>query len=278
MDIAVVGLGLIGGSLARSTKSRTSHRVFACDLDGDTMMMARLTGAIDGELTEEALAACDLVLLAIRPKAAIEWVEKHAPLIHEDAIVVDMCGVKREISGRLKDVAREHGFLYIGGHPMAGKERGGYINSSEDLFEGASMIFTPDEHTDMWLLERIKDYFTDIGFSNATFATPEEHDRIIAFTSQLAHVLSSSYVKSPTAQEHRGFSAGSFQDLSRVALLDEDMWTELFLANSDNLVGEIDTVLTHLQEYRDALGEKDADRLRTLLKDGRERKASAGGY
>ena len=160
---------------------------------------------------------------------------------------------------------------------MAGRERGGFTAATDDLYVGASMILTPDKRTDMQLLETLKAFFLDVGFAGLTFSTPEEHDRIIAFTSQLAHIASSAYVKSPEAQRRRGFSAGSFQDMTRVARLDEDMWTELFLADADYLTSELEVLVGHLNEYLDALKSRDAQQLRALLRDGREKKATAGG-
>lgn len=277
MTVGIVGLGLIGGSMAKSIKSRTAHTVYGCDLESETMMLARMCGAIDAPLTEESLPACDLLLVAIRPAAAIEWVRAHAAHIAKGTIVVDLCGVKRAVVRELAPIAEQYGFAYIGGHPMAGRERGGFTSATDSLYVGASMILTPDERTDMALLETLKAFFLDIGFANLTFSDPAEHDRIIAFTSQLAHIVSSAYVKSPEAQRRRGFSAGSFQDMTRVARLDEEMWTELFLDDADYLTHELDVLIGHLREYADALNAQDADRLRALLRDGREKKATAGG-
>ena len=277
MNVAIVGLGLIGGSMAKSIKNRTAHTVWGADLNGETMTMARMCGAIDAPLTEENLPQADLILVAIRPGAAIEWVRQHAERIAKSAILVDLCGVKRTVVAAIAPIAEQHGFAYIGGHPMAGRERGGFTASTEDLYVGASMILTPDKRTDMHLLETLKAFFLDLGFAGLTFSTPEEHDRIIAFTSQLAHIVSSAYVKSPEAQKRRGFSAGSFQDMTRVARLDEDMWTELFLDDEDFLTKELDELIGHLTDYRDALRDKDAQRLHDLLKEGRELKATAGG-
>ena len=240
MKVGIVGLGLIGGSMAKSVKNRTGHTVYGIDLDQETMMLARMCGAIDGPLDEETLPRCDVV-------------EQLAP------------------------IAEEYGFAYIGGHPMAGRERGGFTSSTEDLYVGASMILTPDKRTDMKLLETLQAFFLDVGFAKLTFSQPEEHDRIIAFTSQLAHIVSSAYVKSPEAQRRRGFSAGSFKDMTRVARLDEDMWTELFLDDADFLTHELEVLIGHLEEYRSALEGRDAGRLHDLLKEGRELKAAAGG-
>ena len=277
MNIGIIGLGLIGGSMAKSIKARTAHTVWGEDLDQETLDLARISGAMDARLTDENLPECDLVLVAICPGAAIQWVKDHADRISRDAILVDLCGVKRVVVKALAPVAQAHGLAYIGGHPMAGRERGGFTASSEDLYVGASMILTPDERTDMRLLETLKAFFLDVGFAGLTFSDPEEHDRIIAFTSQLAHITSSAYVKSPEAQRRRGFSAGSFQDMTRVARLDENMWTELFMNDADYLVKELDILIENLAAYSAALKAGDADRVRALLKEGRERKAAAGG-
>ena len=277
MNVGIVGLGLIGGSMAKSIKVRTAHTVWGIDLDTETMTLARLSGAIDGALTVENLPLCDLVLVAIRPAAAIRWVGDNAKFIQKTAILVDLCGVKRNVCEQLAPIAKANGFAYIGGHPMAGRERGGFVHSSEELFTGASMILTPDQNTDMRMLETLKAFFTDIGFAGLTFSTPEEHDRIVAYTSQLAHLVSSAYIKSPEAQRRRGFSAGSFRDMTRVAHLDEAMWTELFLDDADYLIEQLEILIDHLNEYRGALDARDAEQLQALLKDGREKKATAGG-
>ena len=277
MKVGIVGLGLIGGSMAKSIKTRTAHTVYGIDLDHETMTMARMCGAIDAPLTEQTLPQCDLVLVAIRPGAAVEWVRQNAARISKSAILVDLCGVKRMVVKAITPMAEANGFAYIGGHPMAGRERGGFTAATDDLYVGASMILTPDKRTDMQLLETLKAFVLDIGFAGLTFSDPAEHDRIIAFTSQLAHITSSAYVKSPEAQKRRGFSAGSFQDMTRVARLDEDMWTERFLDDADYLTGELEVLIQHLTEYLDALKAGDADTLRKLLREGREKKATAGG-
>ena len=278
MNVGIVGLGLIGGSMAKSIKARTGHTVYGIARSEETLMMARMCGAIDGALTDETLPQCDLILVAIRPQAAIDWVRDHADRIAKSAILVDLCGVKRTVVAAISPIAEAHGFAYIGGHPMAGKERGGFTSATEDLYVGASMILTPDKRTDMQQLDILKAFFLDVGFAGLTFSTPEEHDRIIAYTSQLAHIVSSAYIKSPEAQRRRGFSAGSFRDMTRVARLDEDMWTELFLDDADYLTEELDILIQHLQEYAAVLKDRDAQKLHDLLKAGREKKASAGGH
>ena len=277
MTVGIVGLGLIGGSMAKSIKARTAHTVFGCDLDQETMMMARMCGAIDAPLTAENLKDCDLVLVAIRPAAAVKWVKEHAEGIRRDAILVDLCGVKRAVVRELAPVAEQYGFAYIGGHPMAGRERGGFTAATDSLYVGASMILTPDKRTDMQLLETLKAFFLDIGFASLTFSDPEEHDRIIAFTSQLAHIVSNAYIKSPTARSHRGFSAGSYKDLTRVAWLDPSMWAELFLDNRDNVLFELDSLAESLAQYRAAVENNDLAALTALLDEGRRRKEEVDG-
>ena len=278
MNIAIIGLGLIGGSYAKATKSRTLHTVYGYDLDQEVMMFARMTGAMDKALTDELLETCDLVLVALRPGAALKWTADHAAMLGQaKCTLVDICGVKRAVVGEMAKIAQDNGFKYIGGHPMAGKEQGGFVNATDSLFDGASMILTPDANTDLPTLEMLKNYFTDIGFAHMTFSNPDEHDRIIAYTSQLAHIVSGAYVKSPTAQKRRGFSAGSFRDLTRVARLDENMWTELMLDNREYLADELRILIENLQPYLEALEQNDAEKLRECLREGRIAKASAGG-
>ena len=278
MNIAIIGLGLIGGSYAKATKSRTLHTVYGFDLDTEVMMFARMTGAMDAALTDELLETCDLVITALRPGAAIAWTKEHAEILGKaKCVLVDICGVKRAVVGEMAELAAAHGYKYVGGHPMAGKETGGFVNSTDSLYDGASMILTPDDTVDLQTLEMLKNYFTDIGFANLTFSTPDEHDRIIAYTSQLAHIVSGAYVKSPTAQKRRGFSAGSFRDLTRVARLDEKMWTELMLDNREYLADELRILIDNLKPYLEALEHNDADALCECLREGRIAKASAGG-
>jgi prephenate dehydrogenase len=277
MNVGIVGLGLMGGSLAKSVKARTGHTVWGLDTDQETLFLARLCGAIDKTLDDETLPLCDLVIVAVSPGAAITWVEENGAKLAKSCILVDFCGVKRQVVGKIAPLAERWGFSYIGGHPMAGTERSGFVNASPTLYSGASMILTPDKRTDLYLLETLKAFFLDVGFANLTFTDPDEHDRMIAYTSQLAHLCSSAYVKSPTALKRRGFSSGSFRDMTRVARLDEKMWTELFLENSDDLLRELDLFLDHLQAYRAALAGGDRDGLQALLQEGREQKAAVGG-
>ncbi|MCI5957268.1 MAG: prephenate dehydrogenase [Clostridiales bacterium] len=273
MNIAVIGLGLIGGSMAKTLKKNApQHTVLGFDTNAQVMYKAKLLEAIDGELTPERLGICDMVFVATWPKAAVAYVQEHADQIRPGAWVIDLCGVKRAVCEPLFAAAKEHGFLFVGGHPMAGIEYSGFDHATATLFDNASMILTPPPGTDIQTLAELKHFFRGLGFARVVMTTPEEHDRVIGYTSQLAHVVSSAYVKSPEAMEHHGFSAGSFKDMTRVARLSEHMWTELFLLNREPLLGELDALIAHLDEYRDALAHADAERLCTLLREGSERK------
>lgn len=277
MKIGIVGLGLIGGSMAKAIRTRTEHDVYGYDIVESVQLKARLFDAIDGELTSETIDDMDIVLIALYPSAAIEYVEKNAARFKPSAIVMDLCGVKEVVCEPLRKIAAAHGFTYIGTHPMAGREFSGFTYSTDSLFDGASMILVPFSGTAIETVQSVKQLFIQIGFTYIQISTPEEHDRMIAFTSQLAHVVSSAYIKSPTALNHIGFSAGSYKDMTRVAKLNEVMWTELFMDNPRYLTDEIDTLINNLRQYRDAIASGDRERVFALLKEGRERKAVIDG-
>ena len=273
MDIGIVGLGLIGGSLAKAMKKNTPHRVFGLDIDVESLKKAFLTGAVDGELKD--LGSLDMLIVALYPAATVRYVTENADKIDKKCIVMDVSGVKGAVCGPLFPLAREKGFTFIGGHPMAGVEFSGFDHAREALFKNASMVLVPDKNVTIDKLVAVKELFTALGFARMQVSTAEEHDKMIALTSQLAHVLSSAYVKSPSAVSHKGFSAGSFRDMTRVAKLNEDMWCELFFDNRENLLGEIDGLIARLSEYRAALYERDGAEMKRLLKEGREKKALA---
>lgn len=270
MNVGIVGLGLIGGSLAKTIKLHTEDMVYGFDLNPHTMLQANLLEAIDGELTEATLPACDLVLVALYPQAIIDWIGAHRHQFKPGALIIDCGGVKRVICDAVAPMAREAAWHFIGGHPMAGREFSGFKYARDNLFDNASMILTPRGDEDPALLQRAQAYFLDLGFRLVRFTTPAMHDEMIAFTSQLAHIVSSAYVKCPRAEEHRGFSAGSFADMTRVARLNEDMWTELFFDNRDALLPEVEGLVDRLTAYRDALREENRGAMRQLLREGRE--------
>ena len=276
MNIAIIGLGLIGGSIAKSLKKYTpQHTVLGYDTNEQTMYKARLLDAIDAELTDQRLGICDMVIVATWPRNALDYITGHAGTIKKGAVVMDVCGVKAALCQPLWQLAEENSFLFVGGHPMAGMEYSGFDHATAALFQNASMILTPPRGTDIQTLEFLKHFWRELGFARVVITTPENHDRVIAYTSQLAHITSSAYIRSPFAMEHHGFSAGSFRDMTRVARLDENMWTELFDLNREPLLAELDQLIAHLTQYRDALANGDNETMRSLLKEGRERKEIA---
>ncbi len=276
MTVGILGLGLIGGSLARAYHD-AGHRVLGCDRDASTVQFAQMAHAVDAPLTEENIGSCELLLLAVCPQAAADYLEAMGDKIAKTAVVVDCCGIKRQICEAGFRLAERHGWLYVGGHPMAGTHFSGFKYSRADLFKGAPMVLVPPVFDDIRLLERVKALLAPPQFGQFSVTTAEKHDRMIAFTSQLAHVVSNAYIKSPTAGAHRGFSAGSYKDLTRVAWLNAPMWTELFLDNRDFLLAELDTLMENLQVYRDALANGDAAALCTALEAGKLRKEEVDG-
>ncbi len=272
MNIGIVGLGLIGGSFVKAIKAFTDHNVFAFDIKSDTVEFAKCMGIVEGTLDKALIGNCDYIIISIYPDAALKWLEQNACNISKNTIVFDCCGVKQSICQKAYDIAEKNGFMFIGGHPMAGYQKSGFKYARETLYKGASMILVPKKALEIGVLAPITAFFKSIGFASITVTDAETHDRNIAFTSQLAHVVSNAYVKSPRAMVHKGFSAGSYKDLTRVAYLNEDMWTELFLDNKNFLKEEIDYLISELKKYSVALENDDEKTLKALLKDGKDRK------
>lgn len=273
----IVGLGLIGGSFARGY-AQAGVRVLAWDPDEDVMVAASM-GTVSGELNDETLGECDIIVLACYPEACIEWLEAHAQALADATdteaimgpVVIDTVGIKGIVCERAFNLACENGFYFVGAHPMAGTQFSGYAHSRADLFEGAPLVLVPpavDDSLKLELLSQVREMVRPLGFGKFSVTSAEEHDHVIAFTSQLAHVVSNAYVKSPTAQEHHGFSAGSYRDLTRVAHLNASMWAELMTDNAQYLSQELTYLIDSLAAYRDALEKKDEGQLEELLAEG----------
>ena len=269
MKIGVVGLGLIGGSVCKAISSNTDHSCYGLDRDAEVMEKALRDGAICAKLDAFGLGDMDVTFVCLHPTQTIRFILEHADAFRKGSIVSDVCGVKEAVVEEVSGPLAQKGVHFVGAHPMAGREFSGYDYALATLFDGASFIVTPLEDTCREAVETVRGLALEMGFGRVVSATPEKHDEVIAFTSQLAHVVSNAYVKSPRLLQQCGFSAGSFQDLTRVAKLDENLWTDLFLLNRKALLAEIDTILLHLTQYRDALAADDAETLRSLLRDGR---------
>lgn len=275
MNVAVIGLGLIGGSFAKAVKAYTDHRVFGMDASEAVEQQAAGESMLDG-LVRGNLGEMDLTLVALYPRAAVDYLTGHAAEFRPGSVVVDLCGVKRYVCERVRPVFEHSPVTFIGGHPMAGLEVSGYFCSRADLYREASMILTPYPDTPLDQLELVRRFFLSVGFGSITVTTPAHHDEVIAYTSQLAHAVSSSYIQSPSAEQNRGFSAGSYKDLTRVAKLNEHMWAELFMCNGDCLAREIDEIVSVLQSMSGMLRQGQEEALRDILAAGSRRKQIFG--
>ena len=276
MTVGICGLGLIGGSMAKAYKE-AGHTVLGYDINEATLGYVQLAEICDGVLSDDTIPSCDLIFVALYPFASIEYLKQKAPIIAKNAVVIDLCGTKANICECGFALAKKYGFTFVGGHPMAGTQYSGIKYAKATLFKNAPMVLVPPVYDDILFLDNIKKLLAPAGFGKFSVTTAEEHDRMIAFTSQLAHVVSNAYVKTPTAQNHKGFSAGSYKDLTRVAWLNENMWTELFLENKEPLLFELDHIIASLSEYRDAIAQNDSEALRSLLRDGRIAKEKVDG-
>ena len=276
MTVGILGLGLIGGSLARAY-AIAGHTVYVSVRNETMLSFAQLAGAVHGPLTPENMAECDLILLAIYPDGSATWLENNAQFIDPKTLVIDCCGIKREICRRCFPMAEKYGFTFVGGHPMAGSQFSGFKYSRADLYKGAPMVLVPPRFDDIELLDRCKKALEPCEFGSFSVTTAEDHDRMIAFTSQMPHILSNAFIKSPTALNHKGFSAGSYKDLTRVAWLNAPMWAELFLENKDFTLNELDIYIQNLTAYRNALAQEDLETLTALLEEGKRRKEEVDG-
>ena len=276
MKVGILGLGLIGGSLARAY-ALEGHTVLACEKDESILSFAMLAGAVHGKLDESTIPSCDLILLAIYPGGSASWLEQHAHLVSPTTLVLDCCGIKQEICQRCFPLAQKYGFTFVGGHPMAGSQFSGFKYSRGNLFSGQPMVLVPPVFDNIQLLHRVKEMLKPCDFGSFSVTTAEEHDKMIAFTSQMPHIVSNAYIKSPTAQNHKGFSAGSYRDLTRVAWLNPQMWAELFMENKENVLRELDFYIQSLSAYRDAIASDDLHHLISLLEEGKKRKEEVDG-
>ncbi len=277
MKVGIVGMGLIGGSLIKAYNEHNDWEVYGYDIDTKIVKLAILADDMKDELNEKTIKDCDLIFIALYPRLSIEYLRKMAKHISKTSIVIDCCGTKGEVCKAGFEIAEEYGFTFIGGHPMAGLHYSGYKYSNRDMFKKATMVLVPRAFDDINLLSHVKDLLAPAGFNNITVTTADKHDKMIAFTSQMAHLVSNAFIKSPTARDHKGFSAGSYKDLTRVAWLNEAMWTELFLENKEHLLYELNIFIDELVKYRDTINNDDADTLKALLYEGKKCKEEVDG-
>ena len=275
-NVVVVGLGLMGGSMAKAVRAYTDCKIYGWNRTHAVADEAIADGTLDGFADDTVLSTADLLVISLYPQSTIDWLTEHIHKLKPGCLVVDFVGVKQCMVDAITPLAQQAGVHYIGGHPMAGKEFSGFAYAEAALFRDASMILVQTDSSPLWVVDEVEGFFDRLGFGRVVRCSAEQHDHMIAFTSQLCHVVSSAYIKSPEALKHNGYSAGSYKDLTRVAKLNEDMWTELFLLNQQPLVQEIDEIIKHLTEYRDAIAQGKTEELRSLLRDGRTIKESIG--
>lgn len=276
MTVGIVGLGLIGGSFAKAYKE-DGHMVYAQDIDESVLGFAKLSGAIDGKLDNNTIKNCDLIILSVLPEYAVEYFKNNAQHMSDKSVVIDCCGTKSQVCEKCFKIAEEHGLTFVGGHPMAGNHKSGFKNSRSDMFYDAPMVIVPPVFDDAAFLEKVENLLKPAKFGSFAVIKAEEHDKVIAFTSQMPHVISNAFIKSPTARKHKGFSAGSYKDLTRVAWLDAKMWSQLFMENSTNLIEELDFLIDTLGEYKKSIEQKDIKTLEALLEEGKKRKEEIDG-
>lgn len=273
--IVIVGLGLIGGSLAKSLTQNTPHRVLGMDVDDDALLDACSCGAIHGKAGPEDLKTADLIYPCLYPETALDWVKRWGPQLKAGCILTDTCGVKQLICQGVEALQSQGAYVFVPGHPMAGKELSGFSASDPSIFVGASYLITPG-NAPAWAVETVAALAKAMGFGRVVYTSPQEHDQVIAYTSQVPHALACAYVMSPRCRMHKGFSAGSYRDVSRVANINHTLWSRLFLDNREDLVEELDELQRNLQALRDAVAQGDEARLRELLRTAAQIKRSEG--
>lgn len=272
MKIGIIGLGLMGGSLGKTLKKLGGFTVYGYDISETAMLKAEMLGAINGVLTEETAKDIDMLIVSLYPSSFLSSIERFLPNLKDGAIITDFCGIKRQTVSEMNCLAKKFtNLVFIGGHPMAGREYSGIDRAVSTLFDKASMILT-NVNADIFTLERVKKFYLSLGFSEVVITTPEYHDKAIAFTSQLCHIVSNAFIKNEIASEHFGYSAGSYKDLTRVARLNPEMWAELMIENKDNLSSELDEFIENITKYSNALKLGDKEQLKNLLREGNERK------
>lgn len=272
MKIGIIGLGLMGGSLGKTLKKIGGHEVFGYDNQETVMLKADMLGAINAPLDETTAKDIDMLIVSLYPSSFLSSIERFLPLLKNGAIITDFCGIKRKTMAEMKELSIKYpNLIFVGGHPMAGREFSGIDRSVSGLFDKASMILT-NVNADIFTLEKLKAFYQTLGFAEVVITTPEYHDRAIAFTSQLCHIVSNAFIKNKIASEHFGYSAGSYKDLTRVARLNPKMWAELMIENGDNLSSELDEFIENVQKYSVALKNGDKVELEKLLSEGNERK------
>lgn len=276
MNVGIVGLGLIGGSFAKAFKA-ANDKVYVFNRSQEIVDFAIMKGDVDYKLDKSNMSECDLIIVSLYPNSTIDFLNDYSQYFNKNAVVIDACGTKRAVCECGFENAKKYGYTFIGAHPMAGTHNSGYKYSKADMFKNAPMVLVPPVFDDIELLDRVEKMLSPCKFGSFTVTSAEKHDEMIAFTSQMPHIVSNAFIKSPTAGSHKGFSAGSYKDLTRVAWLNPVMWSDLFFENKDCLIKELDIYIEHLKEYKNALEKDDEEYMIELLQEGKQAKEKVDG-
>lgn len=273
MKITIIGLGLMGGSVARRLRGFHDCRIAAYDRDRESLDLALSDGVIDEAYTDAAGAMrdADLIILCLYPQLNVDHVRDNLDSIKSGAIITDVTGIKgfmiRELEKILPDDVE-----FLGGHPMAGREVGGYKSSTDTLFDNAPYIITPTERNTPEAIQLIRDMAKYIGCRTVVTTTPDEHDSIIAYTSQLMHVVAVALCENPLLERSESFAGGSLQDCTRIAVINEKMWSELFVENSEHLAHRITEFQNTLEDMKKAALAGDRAALEKIMKHSTQQK------
>lgn len=270
--IGVVGVGLIGGSICKALSENKSNSVYGIDLDEEVLKAAISDGAIKSGFTnpEHIISELDIIILCIYEKGIYKFLEANKDKFKQGAIITDTFGLKQQIMNNIKEILPK-GVTFIGGHPMAGKESSGYLHSDKDIFNNANYIITTELDNDDENLIKLITCLKDLGSIKIILADPKEHDRMIALTSHLPHIIASSLVMVSKDEEKAGdFIGGSFKDTSRTADINDVLWTDLFMSNKNDVIEQLEKFKTNLDAFKDAILRSNEEEIRNLLIDGRE--------
>lgn len=273
--VCIVGLGLMGGSMAMALKGFRRGRILGIDRDAVAREAALTTGTVDAAFApdkcRDVLGQSDLTVLCLYPEAALSFFEDYAAYLAPHSVLTDVVGVKAPIvQAAQKHLPKDVSF--VGGHPMAGREKSGFSAATGELFRGCNYVLTPTDDTNKEALELVTEMATYIGAGRVTIAHPEHHDHMIAYTSQMAHVLAAAIVHHPSLPHSPGFDGGSFADLTRVATLNEEMWSQLFLMNRQPLCETLRELENELCTLRTLIEKEDKAALRDALAHSTARK------
>lgn len=277
-DVLIVGLGMMGGAIADALRKQHPKRIAAYDTDQEVLEEALVRGAIDygaenEEELQEVLAQADLVYVCLYPEAALSFMKRYMPYFKSGALVTDIVGIKTPTIEEVVPVLRPD-IHFIPGHPMAGSEKEGFGSADASIFENMNYVLVPVDKTDRAAVDALKEIITEMGFSNIVETSAHEHDAKIAFTSQLCHVIASALVDSEDDLTITDYEGGSFGELTRIAMINAPMWTEIFIDNKNLLIEQIDEFEHSMQKLRRYIEECDHESLEEMLTDVRRKRVA----